>query len=47
MNFRLTTFTLVLSLIFSINIQAESPINWTNYYSDNEVKIDYQYTNCE
>ena len=47
MNFRLTTLTLVLSLIFSINIQAESPINWTNYYSDSEVKIEYQYTNCE
>ena len=47
MNFRLTTLTLVLSLIFSINTQAESPINWTNYYSDSEVKIEYQYTNCE
>ena len=26
---------------------AESPNNWTNYYSDNDVKIEYQYTNCE
>ena len=47
MNFRLTTLTLVLSLIFSINTQAESPINWTSYYSDNEIKIEYQYINCE
>ena len=47
MNFRLTTLTLVLSLIFSINTQAETPNNWTDYYSDNEVKIEYQYTNCE
>ena len=47
MNFRLTTLTLVLSLIFSINTQAEIPINWTDYFSDNEVKIEYQYTNCE
>ena len=47
MNFRLTTLTLVLSLIFSINTQAETPNNQTDYYSDNEVKIEYQYTNCE
>ena len=26
---------------------AESPNNWTTYYSDNDVKIEYQYTNCE
>ena len=47
MNFRLTISTLVLSLIFSINTHAESPNNWTTYYSDNDVKIEYQYVNCE
>jgi hypothetical protein len=47
MNFRITTFTLVLSLIISISTHAESPNNWTTYYSDNDVKIEYQYTNCE
>ena len=47
MNFRITTFTLVISLIMSINSHAESPNNWTTYYSDNDVKIEYQYTNCE
>ena len=31
----------------SINTHAESPNNWTTYYSDNDVKIEYQYTNCE
>jgi hypothetical protein len=31
----------------SINSHAESPNNWTTYYSDNDVKIEYQYTNCE
>jgi len=47
MNFRTTTFTLILSIIMSINSHAESPNNWTTYYSDNDVKIEYQYTNCE
>jgi hypothetical protein len=47
MNFRRTTFTLIISLIMSINSHAESPNNWTTYYSDNDVKIEYQYTNCE
>jgi hypothetical protein len=31
----------------SFNTHAESPNNWTTYYSDNDVKIEYQYTNCE
>jgi hypothetical protein len=31
----------------SINSHAELPSNWTTYYSDNDVKIEYQYTNCE
>ena len=47
MNFRITTFTLILSIIMSINTHAESPNNWTTYYSHNDVKIEYQYTNCE
>jgi len=47
MNFRLTISALVLSLIFSIITHAEAPNNWTTYYSDNDVKIEYQYTNCE
>ena len=47
MNFRLAILTLVLSLIFSMITHAESPNNWTIYYSDNDVKIEYKYTNCE
>ena len=47
MNFRLTISALVLSLIFSIITHAEAPNNWTTYYSDEVVKIEYQYTNCE
>ena len=47
MNFRLTISTLVLLLIFSMISYAEAPNNWTTYYSDNDVKIEYQYTNCE
>jgi hypothetical protein len=47
MNFRLTISALVLSLIFNISTNAESPNNWTKYYSDNDVKIEYQYMNCE
>ena len=47
MNFRLTFSALVFSLIFIMISHAEAPNNWTNYYSDNDVKIEYQYTNCE
>ena len=47
MNFRLTLITLVLSQIFSIIALAESPNNWINHYSDNDIKIEYQYVNCE
>ena len=47
MNFRLTISALVLSLIFNISTNAISPNNWTKYYSDNDVKIEYQYMNCE
>ena len=47
MNFRLTISTLVLSLIVNISTFAESPDNWTKYYSDNDVKIEFQYMNCE
>ena len=47
MNFRLTISALVLSLIFNISTYAELPNNWTKYYSDNDVKIEYQYMNCE
>ena len=47
MNFRLTISALVLSIIFNISTYAESPNNWTKYYSDNDVKIEYQYMNCE
>ncbi|MAJ13046.1 MAG: hypothetical protein CMD09_03455 [Flavobacteriales bacterium] len=47
MNFRLNNLVILVTLIFSINTHAESPNNWTNYYSDNDVKIEYQYVNCE
>jgi hypothetical protein len=47
MNFRLTISALVLSLIFNIDTHAESPKKWTNYHSNNDVKIEYQYVNCE
>lgn len=34
-------------MFFSINSIAGSLSNWTTYYSDSEIKIEYQYTNCE
>ena len=34
-------------MFVSINSIAGSLPNWTTYYSDSEVKIEYQYTNCE
>ena len=34
-------------MFVSINSIAGSLSNWTTYYSDNEIKIEYQYTNCE
>ena len=34
-------------MFVSINSIAGSLSNWTTYYSDSEVKIEYQYTNCE
>ena len=34
-------------MFVSINSIAGSLSNWTKYYSDSEIKIEYQYTNCE
>ena len=34
-------------MFVSINSIAGSLSNWTTYYSDSEIKIEYQYTNCE
>ena len=34
-------------MFFSINSIAGSLSNWTTYYSDSEIKIEYQYDNCE
>ena len=47
MNISLNILIILLTLIFSINSHAELPNNWSNYYSDNDVKIEYQYVNCE
>ena len=47
MNFNKTSLYLAILLFFSINLHAESPNNWTTYHIDNEVKIEYQYNNCE
>jgi len=38
---------LVILMFVSINSIAGSLSNWTTYYSDSEIKIEYQYTNCE
>jgi len=38
---------LVILMFISINSIAGSLSNWTTYYSDSEIKIEYQYTNCE
>ena len=47
MNFKNVSTYLVILMFVSINSIAGSLSNWTTYYSDNEIKIEYQYTNCE
>ena len=42
-----TSILLVILLFFSLDTNAEGPNDWTTYHSDNEIKIEYQYTNCE
>ena len=47
MNFKDMSIYLVILMFFSINLHAGAPNNWTTYHSDNKVKIEYQYKNCE
>ena len=47
MNLKNTSILLVILLLFSLNIYAGGPNDWTTYHSDNDIKIEYQYTNCE
>ena len=47
MSFKNTSILLVILLLFSINTYAGGPNDWTTYHSDNDIKIEYQYTNCE
>jgi len=47
MNFKYICLYLVLTLFVNTNLESSTPNNWTSYYSDNEVKIEYQYTDCQ
>ena len=47
MNFKNIFLYLVLALFLNTSLKAVPTDNWTNYYSDNEIKIEYQYLNCE
>ena len=47
MNFKNTFLYLAILLLFNTNLRAESPSNWTDLYADNDIKIEYKYTNCE
>ena len=47
MKLKKTSILLVILLLFSLNIYAGGPNDWTTYHSDNDIKIEYQYTNCE
>ena len=47
MNFKKTFLYLVILLLFNTNLRADSPNTWTDLYSDNDIKIEYKYTNCE
>ena len=42
-----TSILLVILLLFITNIYAGGPNDWTTYHSDNDIKIEYQYSNCE
>ena len=47
MNFKNTSLILVIFLFFSINTNAFEQGNWITYHTDNDIKIEYQYINCE
>jgi len=47
MNFKNMLLYLVLVLFLNTSLKATPANNWTDYYSDNEIKIEYQYLNCE
>ena len=47
MNFKNTSLLLVILLLFNTNLYAGGPNDWTTYHSDNDIKIEYQYSNCE
>ena len=47
MKFKRAMSILVILLLFITNIYAGGPNDWTTYHSDNDIKIEYQYSNCE
>ena len=47
MNFKTVILYLVFFLFINTSLQANTTDNWTNYYSDNDVLIEYQNLNCE
>ena len=47
MNVKNIFLYLVLVLLINTDLNSATPNNWTSYYSDNEVKIEYQYTDCQ
>ncbi len=47
MNFKNTSLLLVIFLFFSMYLNAFEQGNWITYYTDKDIKIEYQYIDCE
>ena len=47
MNKNSLTIVILTSLMFITNIMFSQSNNWEEYYNDNQIKIEYNYTICD